>query len=173
MQVQLAPRLDILHGLMQVLLPLGHVTWDGQGSNSMWVAMVPELPGRTLGQGSFSCGGSTFRGTQHHIQHLFCLLHTFFPCCALLIMGWEPNLPRRGMHDTCSVTVGCVTPVLSLWDVWHLYCYCGMCDSCTVTVGDVTLVLSLTQHAGNLYCSCCLQGQSQRLRQGLASIRRD
>ena len=126
---------------MQVLLPLGHVTWFGQGSNNMWVAMVPELPSRTLGQGPFSCGGSTFRGTQHHTQHPLCLLHTFFACCALLIMIWEPSLPQRGMRDTCTVTVGCVTPVLSLWDVRHLYCHCGMCDTCTVTVR-------------HLYCHC-------------------
>jgi len=145
-QVQLALGLDILHGSMQVLLPLGHVTWFGQGNNSLWVAMVPDLPSRTLGQGSFDCGGSTFRGTQHHTQHPLCLLHA---CCALLmIMGWEPNLPQRGMRETCTVTAGCVTPVLPL-----------------------------SQHAGlsagNLYCSCRLQGQSQRLRQALASIRRD
>ncbi len=29
-------------------------------------------------------------------------------------MGWELNLPQRGMHETCTVTVGCVTPLLSL-----------------------------------------------------------
>lgn len=99
--MQLALRLDVLHGPMQVLLPLGKFTWFGRGNNSMRVAMVPELPSRTLGQGPFSCRGSTFRGTQHPL----CLLQTFFACFALLIMIGASILPQCGMCDTCIVTV--------------------------------------------------------------------